>query len=108
MILLRVTAALTHTHIEPEWPRGNLERAAMVRQLRRLPGPQLVIVSYGSHHDVDREWVYNEANIDAAKVVWARDMGKGGNEELLQYFPNRKTWFLEGDSPVPRLVPYPD
>jgi hypothetical protein len=108
MILLRVTAVLTHTRIEPEWPRGNLERAALLRQLQQLPGPQLVIVSYGSHHDVDREWVYNDADIDLAKVVWARDMGKSGNQELLQYFHDRKIWFLEPDNPSPQLLPYSD
>jgi len=106
MILLRVTAVLTHTRIEPEWPRGNLERAALLRQLQQLPGLQLVIVSYGSHHDVDREWVYNDADIDMAKVVWARDMGKSGNQELLQYFHDRKIWFLEPDNPSPQLLPY--
>jgi hypothetical protein len=106
MILLRVTAVLTHTHIEPEWPRGNLERAAMLHQLQQLPGAQLVIVKYGPHHDVDREWVYNDADIDAAKVVWARDMGKDGNQELLQYFHNRNIWFLDPDNPPPQLLPY--
>jgi len=108
MILLRVTAVLTHTRIEPAWPRGNLERAALLHQFKQLPGEQLVIVKYGSHHDVDREWVYNDADIDAAKVVWARDMGKDGNQELLQYFRNRKIWFLEPDNPSPQLLPYPD
>jgi hypothetical protein len=108
MILLRVTSVLTHTWIEPPWPRGNLERAVLLRQLQQLPGRQLVIVSYGSHHDVDREWVYNEADIDMAKVVWARDMGKDGDKELLQYFRDRKVWLLEADSPSVRLVPYLD
>jgi hypothetical protein len=108
MILLRVTAAFTHARIEPVWPRGNLERAALVLQLRHLPGTQLVIISYGAHHDVDREWVYNEANIDSAKVVWARDMGREANRELLQYFRGRTVWSLEGDKPSPRLVPYAD
>jgi hypothetical protein len=113
MILTRMTAVATHTHIEPAWPRGNLERAAMLHQLQQLPGPQLVIVKYGSNHDVDREWVYNDADIDGAKVVWARDMGKDANQELLQYFRDRKIWFLEPDkpspdSPSPRLTPYPD
>ncbi len=111
MILLRVTAVLTHTHIEPAWPRGNLERAAMLRQLQQLPGAQLVIVKYGPDHNVDREWVYNGADIDAAKVVWARDMGVEGNRELLQYFRDRKIWLLEPDklSPdnaSPQLLPY--
>ncbi len=108
MILLRVTAAFTDTRIEPVWPRGNLERAALVLQLRHLPGTQLVIMSYGAHHDVDREWVYNEANIDSAKVVWARDMGREANRELLQYFRGRTVWSLEGDKPSPRLIPYAD
>jgi hypothetical protein len=107
MILLRVTGVLTYTRIEPAWPRGNLERAVLLRQLQQLPGAQLVIVKYGSNHDVDREWVYNDADIDAAKVVWARDMGKDGNQELLQYFRNRTIWFLEPDGPSPHLVPYP-
>jgi hypothetical protein len=106
MILLRVTAAATRTHIEPDWPRGNLERASVVRQLRGLPGGQLVFVRYGDPHDVDREWVWNDAVIDSAKVVWARDMGETQNQELLQYFPNRQAWSIDGDAPQPKLVRY--
>jgi hypothetical protein len=108
MILLRVMTAGTHVPIEPAWPRGNLERAAILRQLERLPESQLVVVRYGKHHDLDREWVYNEADIDDAKVVWARDMGRSGNQELLDYFRNRKAWVVDGDSPMPQLVPYSD
>jgi hypothetical protein len=108
MILLRITAVLTQTHIEPAWPRGNLERATLLRQLQQIPGLQLVIVGYDPDHNVDHEWVYNDAGINTAKVVWARDMGKDANEELTQYFRDRKIWSLDGDSPAPRLVPYPD
>ena len=32
------------------------------------------------------EWVYNEADIDSAKVVWARDMSPAENDELIHYF----------------------
>jgi hypothetical protein len=106
MILLRVTAAATHTHIEPDWPRGNLERAAVLRDLRHLPGDQLVFVHYGAHHDVDREWVWNEASIDSAKVVWARDMGEAQNQELLRYMKDRRAWRLDADIPAPKLEPY--
>jgi len=108
MILLRVAAAGTHILIEPAWPRGNLERAMILRQLQQLPESQLVIVRYGPHHDFDREWVYNEADIDAAKVVWARDVGKSDNQELLDYFRDRKVWLVEADSPAPQLRPYTD
>jgi hypothetical protein len=108
MILLRVTSAATHVSIEPAWPRGDLERSAVLRDMEQRPGNQLVIVRYGAHHDPVREWVYNEANIDAAKVVWARDMGKEGNQELLQYFRGRSVWLVEGDSPAHTISPYSD
>jgi hypothetical protein len=108
MILLRVTAAGIHLPIEPAWPRGNLERAMILRQLQQLPDSQLVIVRYGPQHDFDREWVYNEADINAARVVWARDMGRSDNQELLEYFRNRQVWLVEGDSPAPQLRPYSD
>ncbi len=100
MLFLRLTAAALHVQIEPAWPRGNLERAQIKRQLERLPGKQLVIVRYRPGHDVDWEWVYNDANIDTSKVVWARDMGGPENQLLAQYFSDRHLWFLDGDKPV--------
>lgn len=105
MLLLRVGAAAAHTQIEPPWPRGNLDRVAIMRQLEDTPGRHLVLVSYGPHHDVDWEWVYNRADIDGAKIVWARDMGAGDNQELLNYFHDRQVWRLNGDQSPPRLEP---
>jgi hypothetical protein len=108
MILLRVTAAATHTQIEPPWPRGNLDRARILTELRDLPGKQLVLVHYGAHHDKDREWVWNDASIDDAKVVWARDVGERDDQELLRYFKDRRVWSINGDDASPRLEPYSD
>jgi hypothetical protein len=79
-----------------------------LHQLQNLPGKQLVIVAYGPRHDLAGEWVYNEADIDAAKVVWARDMGKDDNRDLLRYFHTRNIWLVKGDDPVPHAVPYSD
>jgi hypothetical protein len=108
MILLRVGAAAAHLRIESPWPRGNLERAMIVRQLQHLHGQNLVIMAYGPQHNLAREWVYNDADIDAAKIVWARDMGKYDNRELLQYFRGRKVWLVQADDPVPQAIPYSD
>jgi signal transduction histidine kinase len=105
MILLRVAAVAARAPIEAAWPRGSLERAAIARELQDLPGEHLVIVRYRADHDLDREWVYNAADIDKAKIVWARDMGAMDNEELLQYFPDRHVWRLDADQPSPRLEP---
>jgi len=105
-VVLRVSAAAAHVPIEPPWPRGNLDRAAVLRELQHLPGEQLVIVHYGPRHDVDWEWVYNAADIDHSKVIWARDMGDNKNQELLRYFPARRVWLLNGDDSPPKLSPY--
>jgi hypothetical protein len=106
MILLRVTAVALHVKIERAWPRGDLERAKILRHLQHLPSQQLVIVDYTPSHNFDHEWVYNAADIDAAKVVWARDLGSGGNQELLNYFRNHQVWRVNADASLPQPEPY--
>ncbi len=108
MITLRVVAAAAHAPIEPAWPRGNLARARIEKCLQDRSQNSLVIVS---QHPilVDKEWVYNDADIDASKVVWARDMGVQTNLELVNYFHDRQVWLLSfkdefEDSPV--IAPY--
>lgn len=86
------------------WGHG---RARLLAHLKRQPGSHLVVVHYGPNHFNRAEWVYNEADIDAAKVVWARDMGTDQNRALLKYFKDRHIWLLEGDAQPPKLAPYP-
>jgi hypothetical protein len=52
------------------------------------------------------EWVYNAADIDAARVVWARDLGTTENEKLRRYYPDRTVWRLEPDARPPKLSRY--
>jgi hypothetical protein len=112
--LLRALAAPLHipiaNYIPAAWYQvapGFAERAATSAGLERLPGSQLVIVRYKPGHNLDDEWVYNAANIDAAKIVWARDMGAVENQDLIQYFAARRVWLLDADDHPPRLSPYP-
>ncbi len=105
MICLRLLLIAMHTPIEPRWPRGNLERAQLEKQLETLPRKQLVLVSYGPSHNPDNEWVSNMANIDAQKVVWARDMGPD-NSELLDYYPERQVWQINPDEDPVALHPH--
>jgi len=107
MVGLRLAAVATGTQIEPEWQRGNLKRNVIVRELRNMPGKHLVIVHYGPRHSPHIDWIFNCADIDAAKVVWARDMGDRKNQELLHYFKNRRTWQVEADESLPKLEHYP-
>jgi len=86
--------------------RGDFGRAGVLAKLERLPGRQLVIVRYSPDHDIFCEWVYNDADIDASKVVWARDMGYARNQELLRYFKDRQVFLLEADEHPPKLLAY--
>ena len=86
-----------------------LQRARIVDELQRDGGRHLVIVRYGPKHSKQIEWVYNEADIEGANVVWAREMDAGQNRKLLEYFSARQAWLLEinvDDSPL-KLAPNP-
>ena len=83
------------------------ERTQVIDALKDSPGKQLVIVRYSPRHVFQREWVYNEADIDAARIVWARDLGPEQDAELLRYYPDRTAWLLEPDAQPPELNPYP-
>ena len=89
-------------------PHMGHERAALIKQLEFEGGHHLVIVSYAPKHGVHEEWVYNEADIDRARVVWARDLGAEKNRKLLDYFKDRHIWVFNPDQSRVKLVPYPD
>ena len=92
------------------WYQGGPEtfgRAALLKKLEQLDGKQLVIVRYKADHVRFAEWVYNEAEIDASKVVWAREISPAEDEKLIQYFKDRRIWLLEPDEKPARLSEYP-
>ena len=81
-------------------------RAQFVNQLDAMPGKHLVIVHYSPQHIVFREWVYNGADIDGSKVVWAREIPGVSLQPLLEYFRGRQVWLAEPDASPPRLSRY--
>jgi hypothetical protein len=54
----------------------------------------------------DDEWVYNGAEIDNAKVLWARELDPQQNAKLLAYFKDRQIWLVTPDSDNTYLAPY--
>ncbi len=83
------------------------DRAQLEDRLEKMPGKQLVVVRYSQDHEFDREWVYNRADIDGSKVVWARELPDAGdNRRLLGYFKDRKVWLLEPDVSQEELETY--
>jgi hypothetical protein len=82
------------------------ERQRIISDLERTSDFHLVIVHYSKTHDANHEWVFNRADIDASKVVWAREIPGLDLHPLVNYFHARKIWILEADSVPPRLLPY--
>jgi hypothetical protein len=113
MLLLRAAVPLPGIPVPTQNPltwcsshRGNLDRARILAQLKSTPGYHLVMVRCTPKHNWTNEWVYNEAEIDQAKVVWARDMSPAENQELFTYFKDRQVWVIDPDNTPVRLLPY--
>jgi hypothetical protein len=71
-------------------------RAAINAGLIREGGFHLILVRYRPSHFVGEEWVYNRADIDRSRVVWAREGGVD-TRKLYDYFRDREFWCLEAD-----------
>jgi hypothetical protein len=69
-------------------------------------GMQVLFVQYSPDHETGLEWVYNGANIDGSKLIWARDLGPEQDKQLVDYYRGRHFWILNADSPHPEPAPY--
>jgi hypothetical protein len=97
----------------PRWPTmwygtlpHGLPRARVLFALEAYPGPQLAIVRYAPDHAPFDDWVYNAADIDKSKVVWAREPDNRNSLDLLRYFRNRRVWLVEPDADPPKISSY--
>ncbi|HEV2247976.1 MAG TPA: hypothetical protein VGW37_15090 [Terriglobia bacterium] len=127
MILARVLAGPMRLHSKfgfTPWLSGSdrtsaVGRSEIVDSLLRQPERDVVLVRYSkglydmSLHSTGMwppsgpwEWVYNGADIDNQKVIWAQDMGPTKNQELIDYYKGRRVWLLYADDQPPKLAPY--
>ncbi|HEY2989129.1 MAG TPA: hypothetical protein VGL11_15460 [Candidatus Binatia bacterium] len=110
VVLCAVAGAVAAAEIETKdthYVEFGAHRARLNSELKRLGGKHLVVVRYTPQHNLHEEWVYNDADIDNAPVVWAREMDSVQNQNLLDYFRDRKAWLLETDvAGWPKPAPY--
>ena len=83
------------------------QRAVVEQLLNEKPGQHLVFVRYTPRHDFLNEWVFNKADLQDAKVVWAREYEPERNQQLAAYFAGRKVWLVKADDPNAAPEPYP-
>jgi hypothetical protein len=109
---LRVAAQPLHLEFQANpalwYGPGTLgvERATVASDMAARPGKHLLVVRYAPNHHCYEEWVYNEPDIDGAKVVWARELSPESNRKLVDYFKDRHVWLVEPDADPPAISPY--
>jgi len=86
--------------------RKDLTTAPIEERLERIPGKHLVVVRYGPDHSPHGEWVHNHADIDASRIVWARELDPEQNAKLFAYYRDRHIWLIEPDVDPDKLLPY--
>lgn len=105
---LRIVAAPLHLE-PPQWPMGpwlgtwigpghfGKERATIESELDHMRGRHLVLVRFASTHEPGDQWVYNGADVENAKTVWAWDMDPESDEELIRHYKDRDVWLVQPD-----------
>jgi hypothetical protein len=86
-------------------PRG-IARADVERDLKRLGSQHLVFFRTPADRMIYFDWVYNEPDIDAAQIVWARAMSETQDAELCAYYPDRRAWLVDATLKTPAIRPY--
>jgi len=112
---VRIFSKALHIPSPPQWFRDwesgggqGAGRSLVEAKLVQDTSQHLVIVDYTGNQDAHSEWVFNAADIDNSKIVWARDMGPQQNTELMHYFKGCKVWLLESGKEPPQLSLYED
>ena len=92
LLLLCTTAAEL---LSPAIGQRKTIRSDALRQLKAAGGKHLVLIRYKPDHAFHFGWVYNDADIDASQVVWARELDPNSNHALMKYYPGRTVWLFE-------------
>jgi hypothetical protein len=70
-------------------------------------GRHLIFVKYTPGHLLDDEWVYNVADFQQSKILWAHSFTPIEDAPLIHYFPDRHPWLLVVGKDQLELNPYP-
>jgi hypothetical protein len=69
-------------------------------------GRHLVFVRYEPGYQFDNELVYNAADLDQSRIIWARYFGPEDDAPVVSHFANRRAWILDAGKTL-KLDVYP-
>jgi hypothetical protein len=108
LLVLSAGVNIARRSCDPLWwtCTGDPSRVAVIKQLLAMPGKHLIVVRYSDDHNIHDEWVYNAADIDGSKIIWARELDREQNAKLFAYFKDRHIWLVEPDTDNTEIKPY--
>jgi hypothetical protein len=63
-------------------------------------------VTYDDEVSPHEEWVWNRADLESSRVIFAHHLGDTKNPELVAAYPGRSVWLLKVSSSDAGLEPY--
>ncbi len=87
---------------------GNHNKARIAAVLDTIPGNHLVFVKAKTDEYNLLQWIYNGADIDRSRIVWARDLGPEKDAELVRYYAERQVWMVDPNVEPATCVRFPD
>jgi hypothetical protein len=90
---------------EPQYVSN--DRARVEHDVLEYPGKQLCLVRYTAQHEPWQEWVFNGADPENERLVWARSLGPERDREVIAAYPGREVWLVQPDFFDKLLSPYP-
>ena len=108
LLVLSTGVSIARRSCDPLWwtCTGDPSRVFDMKQLLAMPGKHLIVVRYSDDHNIHDEWVYNGADIDGSRIIWARELDADQNAKLFSYFKDRHIWLVEPDVDNTEIKPY--
>ena len=108
MVASEAQAIATHRTADQEQAKNAqvAQKERIEKQLlKKRSGQHVIFVRYAGLPSPHEEWIYNAADIDAAPVIWAQDLGHIENERLRHYYAGRSFWLFKPAESM-NLSPY--
>jgi hypothetical protein len=108
MVASEAQAIATHRTADQEQAKNAqvAQKERIEKQLlKKRSGQHVIFVRYAGLPSPHEEWIYNPADIDAAPVIWAQDLGHIENERLRRYYAGRSFWLFKPAESM-NLSPY--
>jgi hypothetical protein len=105
MIASEGQAITTHRTVDQFHAKSGQKESVEKELLEKHPGQHVIFVRFTGDSNSYRAWIYNPADIDAAPVIWARDLGAVENKQLMHYYAGRSFWLFQPAESM-NLTPY--